>query len=232
MTEARAVLFDLDDTLYPLERFAMSGFCAVAGVAEARWGVARATALETLVSATSVARGRELQVLVERHGIGRDALPHLVDVIRTHVPDLGLPALTASVLTALGAGWRLAVVTNGRPDIQARKVRALGLERFVDVVVLAAEHGSGAGKPEAAPFLAACQQLGVAPTRAVFVGDDPVCDIAGAHGVGMKTIWLPARVAPPATRPVDLADVIVASLADVPDAAAELLTPDWRAHVA
>jgi ribonucleotide monophosphatase NagD (HAD superfamily) len=65
----------------------------------------------------------------------------------------------------------------------------------------------------------------------VFVGDDPVTDIAGAHAVGMKTIWLPSRLdaASPAAA---IADVLVASLADVPAAAARLILPDWRAHVA
>ncbi len=232
MAERRALLFDLDDTLYPLEHFVRSGFGAVAGLVEQRWGVGRTAALDTLLAASATAPGRELQVLVARHGLADDVVPSLIDVIRAHVPDLRLPALTASVLGALRSGWRLAIVTNGRPDIQRRKVDALGLERLVDVVILAAEHGSGAGKPEPAPFLAACDRLGVPPTHAVFVGDDPDCDIAGAHGVGMKTIWMPSRTASPVTRAAALADLTMASLADVPAAASTLLVPDWRAHVA
>ncbi len=232
MAERRAILFDLDDTLYPLERFVMSGFRAVAAAVDARWRVPRAAALETLVSAVAASRGRELQVLAERHGLAADVVPELVDVIRRHVPELRLPELSLSVLGALRRDWRLGIVTNGRPDIQARKVRALGVHRLVDVIVYAHGVGTGAGKPDAAPFLDACRQLGVAPAATVFVGDDPDCDIAGAHAVGMKTIWLPARVAPQTARPAELADVIVASLADVPAAATRLLAPEWRAHVA
>lgn len=232
MTERRAVIFDLDDTLYPLQRFVMSGFRAVAAAVDARWGVPRTAALETLVSAAAAARGRELQVLAERHGLPETAVPDLVEVIRLHVPDLRLPELSLAVLGALRRDWRIGLVTNGRPDIQARKVRALGVHRLVDAVVYAHEVGTGAGKPDAAPFLEACRQLGVAAAATVFVGDDPDCDIAGAHAVGMKTIWLPARVAPQAARPAELADVIVASLADVPAAATRLLAPEWRAHVA
>ncbi len=232
MADRRAILFDLDDTLYPLERFVMSGFRAVAAAVDARWGVPRTAALETLVSAAAAARGRELQVLAERHGLPETAVPDLVEIIRLHVPDLRLPELSLAVLGALRRDWRIGLVTNGRPDIQARKVRALGVHRLVDAVVYAHEVGTGAGKPDAAPFLEACRQLGVAAAATVFVGDDPDCDIAGAHAVGMKTIWLPARVAPQAARPAELADVIVASLADVPAAATRLLAPEWRAHVA
>ncbi len=152
MAESRAILFDLDDTLYPLERFVMSGFRAVAAAVEARWRVPQAAALETLVSAVAASRGRELQVLAERHGLAAGAVPELVDVIRRHVPDLRLPELSLSVLGALRRDWRLGLVTNGRPDIQARKVHALGVHRLVDVIVYAHGVGSGAGKPEAAPF--------------------------------------------------------------------------------
>ncbi len=232
MGDPRALLFDLDDTLYPLERFVMSGFGAVAEAVEARWGVPRATAFDTLSAARAHTRGRELQVLTARYGLGDDAVAPLVDVIRAHVPDLRLPALTVSVLEALRRAWRLGIVTNGRPDIQARKVRALGLDRYVDAIVLAAEWGSGVGKPEPAPFREACRQLGVPASRTVFVGDDPGCDIAGAHGVGMKTIWLPGPSGRPATGDAALADAVADSLADVPAAATRLLTPDWRAHVA
>lgn len=232
MTEPRAILFDLDDTLYPLTQFVMSGFRAVALAVEAAWGVPRAVALETLVAAASVSRGRELQVLIERHDLPPAAVPGLVDVIRGHVPDLRLPELSLAVLGSLRRGWRIGIVTNGRPDIQARKVRALGVRRLVDAVVYANHEGSGAGKPEPASFLEACRQLDIAPASTVFVGDDPDRDIAGAQGVGMKTIWLPARAVPQPARPAAPADVIVASLADVPAAAARLLAPEWRAHVA
>ena len=232
MAERRAILFDLDDTLYPLERFLMSGFRAVAAAVEARWGVPRAAALETLVRAIDASRGRELQVLAERHHLPAAVVPDLVDVIRLHVPELRLPERSLSVLGAMRRDWRMGLVTNGRPDIQARKVHALGVHRLVDAVVYAHAVGSGAGKPDAAPFLEACRQLGVPAASTVFVGDDLDCDIAGAHAVGMKTIWLPARVAPQAARPAEQADVIVASLADVPAAATRLLAPEWRAHVA
>jgi putative hydrolase of the HAD superfamily len=232
MTERRAVLFDLDDTLYPLERFITSGFRAVAAAVEAQWGVAQATAFGVLAGASRVARGRELQQLAERFDLGADAVPQCLDVFRRHVPDMALPASSVAVLQALAADWALGIVTNGRPDIQARKVHALGVSRFVDVVVFAAEHGSGAGKPEPAAFLDACRRLDVSPTAAVFVGDDLRCDMAGARAVGMKTIWVPASLTPATAPPAPAADAVVASLTEVPDVAARLLPREWRAHVA
>ena len=231
MTDRRAVLFDLDDTLYPLDRFVLSGFRAVAAECERRWGVSREESLGVLTGAFTRVRGRELQVLAEHLDLDESVVPTLVQVIREHVPDLRLSDMAAATLRTLAADWVLGIVTNGRPDIQRRKVRALGLDALVTTVVYAHDLGHGAAKPAAAPFLAACRALDVDPTATVFVGDDPVCDVAGAHAVGMKTIWLPSRLdaASPAAA---IADVLIASLADVPAAAHRLVQPDWRAHVA
>lgn len=225
----RAIVFDLDDTLYALDRFVLSGFRAVAATVAADWRVDRTRALDTLVAASMTARGQELQALAAWAGREAAAVPALVEVMRTHEPDLCLPAPSVAVLDQMRGTWRIGVVTNGRPDIQARKARALGLSLYVDTVVFAHEHG--AGKPDAAPFLAACRRLGVSPSRTVFVGDDPICDITGAGGVGMKTIWLAPHPRPTAADTVE-ADVTVATMAAVPDAADRLIAPEWRAHVA
>lgn len=230
MRSLRAVLFDLDDTLYPLAQFRRSGFRAVASHVDDAWGLAAAEALDVLEHASQATPGRELQALAAHGGRPDDVVPELLEAIRRHVPDLHLPELSRFVLRRMRTSWRIALVTNGQPAVQARKVRALGLEPMVDAVIYAAEHGSGLGKPEPAPFLAACRALAVPPTVAVFVGDDAVRDIDGAHAAGLRTIWLPAPSPATVTAPL-FAGAIASSLADVPMLAARLDTP-WRAHVA
>ena len=230
--EARAVLFDLDDTLYPLEQFLMSGYRAVAAQVESTWGHAAERALEVMTAVFAADRGREIDVLAERLALPEGTVPRLIDVMRGHEPRLRLSPHAVSVLAAMRQDWRIGVVTNGRADIQARKVAALGLAPLVDTVVFAAEHGTGVGKPEAAPFLAACLALGVTPSRTVFVGDDLRCDIAGAGAVGMKTIWLPATLELRPGPDVACADLILPSLAAVPPAAGQLIESRWSSHVA
>ena len=44
-------------------------------------------------------------------------------------------------------------------------------------------------KPDAQIFLQALKLLDVRPEETFFVGDNPTADIAGAHNVGMKTIF-------------------------------------------
>jgi 4-nitrophenyl phosphatase len=46
------------------------------------------------------------------------------------------------------------------------------------------------GKPEAFFFRELCRRLGSDPRRCVLLGDNLESDIAGARGVGMKTVLL------------------------------------------
>src|SRR5215831_3618252 len=173
LRDRRAVLFDLDDTLYPYRAFVRSGFRAVACKLAAERRLPAATVLRVLRRAlVGGQRGRELQELCARFELPESLVGSLADLIREHNPSLRLPAESAHVLKILRTSWHLGVVTNGEPRIQQRKVAALGLSDYVDTVVFAAEYGDGTGKPAPAGFRAALERLSVEPSRVVFVGDD------------------------------------------------------------
>lgn len=68
-------------------------------------------------------------------------------------------------------------------------------------------------KPHPDSFLAILGELNTTPEQAVFVGDHPVSDIAGAQAVGMRAIWFPngtldAIGAEPDAVVTQLADVV------------------------
>jgi putative hydrolase of the HAD superfamily len=86
------------------------------------------------------------------------------------------------------AGYRTGIITNGPSGMQRAKLKNLGLENLVDVVVVSGEEGMH--KPAAELFLRAAQRLGVEPSRCLYVGDNPVNDVGGATGAGMHAIWL------------------------------------------
>lgn len=191
MAETRAILFDLDDTLYPYGAFVKSGFRAVSRRVADEHGLSVCAVLRVLRRAfNSDNRGRELQVLCERLALPAAMIPALVAVLREHRPSLRLPRQSAQVLRDLRSSWRIGVLTNGTPEIQRRKVAALGLTRLVDDVVCATEVSAGLGKPARTTFATALERLGVAASSAVFVGDDPDADIAGAVGAGLRAIHL------------------------------------------
>lgn len=197
---SRGVIFDLDETLYRERRYALGGYAAVAAAVARAIGLPSALVFRSLVA--SVRRGRRavaFQEACERFGLDAAWVEEWVRVYRAHEPRLRLPAGSARVLRHLRPAWRLGVLTNGLPAVQRAKVRALGLEALVDAVVYAEEHGAGRGKPDAACFGAVLARLGTTPDRAVVVGDDMACDVAGGRAAGLRAVWLrrAGRSSPP-----------------------------------
>ena len=222
--DARAIVFDLDDTLYPMRRYSQSAFAAVASHLHRRCGLrpGRSIDILTRVLEADGRPGHEIDRLIETCGLPSSWLPELVMVSRNHEPAIRLSRGVHRVLDTLRASWRIGILTNGVPDVQARKIRALGLAPLVDAVVFATEHGTGVGKPEREPFDEISRRLGVDPARTVFVGDDEARDVAGAAAAGMRTIrvttWSGSRAAVTTS-----ADVVAASIARIPGLADGLI---------
>ena len=215
-----AVIFDLDDTLYPHVQHVHSGFAAVATYVDRLFNVPAKDVYATLRVARDLGdRGREFQKICQVYRLDVAIMPDLVREYRAHRPQLWLRHDASAALRALrDAGWRTALLTNGDPAVQSAKVRVLGLESLVDHVVYADDYAPG-GKPLPEPFIEALRRLQVGPDEAVMVGDDPVNDIEGARALGIRTIVL-ARTARPHH---DGADAVVRLLSEVPAVAAGLL---------
>ena len=98
MSEPRAIVFDLDDTLYPLRRFVQSGFAAVADVAACEVGVPRHQLVAILRDARRWAPGMELQCLCNHFGLPASDVNRFVNIVRAHWPDIRLPLETVHVL--------------------------------------------------------------------------------------------------------------------------------------
>lgn len=229
LPEVRAAVFDLDDTLYPYRRFLRSGFAAVARHLAAAHGLSERGVFRTLVAASrGSGRGAELQACLGAWGLDVACAPDLLAVLRGHAPALRLPRPAVRLLATLRAtGWRLGVLTNGWPDVQARKAEALRMGDHVDALVFAADHGPG--KPHVSGFVEVLRRLDVPRERAVFVGDDPACDIEGARQAGLVPIQFTRwRREPPSAK----AHAATARWSDIPVLAARALQEGPRCHAA
>ena len=121
------------------------------------------------------------------------------------------PAATRT-LDALEGRYRLALVTNGAPDVQREKLEGSGLARHFATVVISG--ALGVGKPEPGIFSAALDGLRVDARDAIVVGDSVERDISGARTAGLRSIWLD-RDRTGAAAP---ADVRITSLDELPAA--------------
>jgi putative hydrolase of the HAD superfamily len=81
----------------------------------------------------------------------------------------------------------IGLITNGQGQFQLNNVKALGIERYFDAILIS--EWEGVKKPDAKLFHRALNRLQVVPFESVFVGDHPENDVKAAQSIGMKAIW-------------------------------------------
>ena len=210
----RAVLFDLDDTLWPIVPVIVR-----AELDLYEWLQTHAPAVARDHSIDSL-RERRAALLASEPAYRIDllSLRHagLTEAFQQCGADMALVDRAIAVFNAsrnavtpyddvlpgllkLGGYVALGSISNGSADLEA-----IGLAEHFKVSISAREFGCA--KPDPAIFHAACAALQVLPSEAVYVGDDPALDIEGAQQAGLRAVWmnrferhLPAHVVPDAT---------------------------------
>ena len=190
MPALRAVIFDLDDTLYPERSFVLSGFRAVAMWAEERLGIPADQAFNELRQLFEDGiRGDTFNRWLDSHGFQpEDWAPQMVRIYREHYPKIEPYPEVPGLLQRLRLRYRLGLVSDGYVEVQKRKLAALGLASFFDVLVFSDEWGREAWKPNSKPFEIALERLKVPGFEVVYVADNPTKDFFGARQVGMWTV--------------------------------------------
>jgi putative hydrolase of the HAD superfamily len=118
---------------------------------------------------------------------------------------------SADLLEQLARRYRLGVVSNFYGNLET-VCGDLGLRPYLRVMVDST--AVGCTKPDARIFHHALEELGAEAHDAVFVGDSPGRDMAGARDVGMEHVWL---VGDAASNPVPCCptDRIIRSLGEL-----------------
>ncbi|MFT3873073.1 MAG: HAD family hydrolase [Nocardioides sp.] len=214
MRQIAGVVFDVDDTLYLERDYVQSGFEAVGSWIEAELGVSGVGDVAWRLFEQGVRR-TTLTDALEHRGVEttEDLRQAVVRVYRRHNPSIRLSDDAARLLKRLGGRIPLAVVTDGPVESQRAKCRALGLEKWVDTIVVTAEHGSS--KPDPAMFTLAVTGWDVPAAQLAYVADNPAKDFDGPRSLG----WCSFRVRRPGSlqvgleSPPDVAEI--ASLEDM-----------------
>lgn len=100
--------------------------------------------------------------------------------------DDALPCLDAIAASLPGA--RFGIITNAELDGQRDKLRSVeALHRFEHVI---ASGEVGAAKPDARIFEIAAAMFGVDPAEAAYIGDRLETDAIGAAAAGLTGVWI------------------------------------------
>jgi len=85
------------------------------------------------------------------------------------------------------SGLKLGLITNGSISMQSRKLQCLALSPLFETILIS--DAEGISKPDRQIFHRALERLDTTPIQAVFVGDHPEVDVAGARAAGMHAVW-------------------------------------------
>jgi putative hydrolase of the HAD superfamily len=203
----KAILFDLDDTLYDLRSYWRERLGrALDDVLERyphfdRDELMRAAIVEKVyiekLPAFLRARGVEDEALIaSAHDVfGRDWFARLE-----------LYDDTVQTLAELRPRYKLGLVTNGPSRTQRPKIEQFKLADHLDLLVVSEE--VGAAKPDPVIFEIALDRLGIEAFETLFVGDSIEFDMRGAAAAGLPFVWMNPRDEPlPPDLPTPLAQI-------------------------
>jgi putative hydrolase of the HAD superfamily len=186
----RAVIFDLDDTLYPERSYVLSGFRAVARWMEGRTGSPAAEVYGSLRALfCQGVRGDTFDRWLAAQGLPACLAHEMVGVYRAHRPEIDLLAGVRETLEALQPAARLGLLSDGPRTAQRAKLDALRIRELFSAIVLTDELGRDSWKPSPVPFQKAVGLLDVSPHDCVYVGDNCAKDFLGARRLRLSTIW-------------------------------------------
>jgi putative hydrolase of the HAD superfamily len=194
MTSNKTVLvFDLDDTLYLERDFALSGYHAAGEWVKMTLGI---EGFERRCGEL-FAGGRRTKIfdtaLEELNLPGRDDIvSHLVDLYRNHAASIALTPDAARYLGRAKDGLR-AVITDGPAAMQMGKIKAVGLEKLVDLIICTDCWGREFWKPHARAFETVEAWSETTGNRLVYVADNPSKDFVTPRARG----WMTVRIARP-----------------------------------
>nr|WP_269140883.1 HAD family hydrolase [Pectinatus cerevisiiphilus] len=142
---------------------------------------------------------------------------------RYHQARISLPDIIVKILNLCRKNHILiAILSNGRRQVQYRKILALGLNRWFSDDKIFISEDTGYLKPDINAFKYIEKQLNIISAETWYIGDTYETDIIGAYNAGWKTVWFNhrQRLCP---EPTSLADKEVKSSADLLSAVEKLI---------
>lgn len=199
----KAVIFDIDQTLYDFNGGDFYGREAVAEYCQRCFGLGEAQTMEYYQKAWSLGEQRvgtdtaaihnrmiRFQCMMEL--LGQPLFPHVKalyhaywDALIAHIKPFHGILQFMQQLSAKGI--RIGVGTDMTAYIQYRKLEALGLSGYINLIVTSEE--AGVEKPHPKFFALCVEKAGCPAEDCMFIGDNLKKDVNGAIACGLNGVW-------------------------------------------
>ena len=201
-TNLKAVLFDIDDTLFDRNRaqreilhLIVRAFRDIfTGIDEERIVQAFfesdrvATQAFNAGGSVDVARIGRSKIFLRILGLSEDPADKITAMYVTSYPTINAPVRGAElVVSHLARRFQLGIISNSSRDVQYRKLKTLDIKHLFDCIVLSEE--VGIRKPDPKIFWRATTSLAREPEECLYVGDSYESDVVGAKKAGMRACW-------------------------------------------
>jgi putative hydrolase of the HAD superfamily len=200
LEEIRAVLFDIDDTLFDSTTLAkMARMNAVKAMIESGLPIRNVSEgyalLVRIVDKYGPNYDQHFDRLLETLHCKRDARIVAAGVVAYHDTKLAYirpdPGVMPTLMALRDKGCKLGVISNGISVKQWEKIIRMGLQHCFHSVIISED--IGCEKPDRKIFVTALEELKVEAREAMYVGDQPEIDAKGANEAGLVSVLLVKR---------------------------------------
>lgn len=215
----KAIVFDLDDTLYSEKDFVYGAFEIVSEFIANNKNLESKFIFEQMIKTLDTqGRGKIFDIVCDENSIDIQ-IDDLVEVYRNSKPKISLFNESIKILDFLKKeGYKLGIITDGISIVQWNKINQLGIEAYVDSVIVTGDFGDGFSKPNTKSFIEMAKLFNLKPCEIIYVGDNPNKDFIGAREVGYKTVQIKNKYSEYGDLQLDKnyeADYIIYSLLDI-----------------
>jgi len=202
----RAVLFDLDDTLFDhrhssrealsvlqREYYSDIGHVNIVELETVNLEILNSVHVEVLAGTLTPdeARAKRFGMLFRKYGLtySEETLREVAALYRLHyqLSRRATPGARSLLHAIRDRGIKTAIVSNNLVEEQMEKLHHCELLNLLDSITISEE--AGFSKPDARIFQIAIDRLESKPEESIMIGDSWENDIIGAQSIGIKALW-------------------------------------------
>lgn len=187
----KAIIFDMDDTLYPERDYIYSGLKVLDQWVEDKFQVEGffPLAIQFLkLGERKLIFNKTLEKM--KVDFDKSTIENMVNVFRDHKPSIHLSEEARWVLNNVNDTVKLGLITDGYLNTQQKKIEALKIKEYFQSIVISDQYGRENWKPSPIPYIQSSMELCCENNECLYIGDNVKKDFITAKKLGWTTVHI------------------------------------------